>query len=46
MGRVFSGSKSDDLGHQILKSDFVPSDFALSGCMGRPILFSDRKMKI
>ena len=40
------GPKSDDLGHRILKSDFVPSDFVLSGCVGRPILISDRKIKI
>ena len=38
--------KSDDLGHRILKSDFIPSDFAKSVCISRPILFSDRKMKV
>ena len=38
--------KSDDLGHQILESDLVPSDFVKSDCIGRPIHFSDRKMKI
>ena len=33
------GPKSDDLGHRILKSDFIPSDFAISDCIRRPILF-------
>ena len=40
------GPKSDDLGHRILKSDFIPSDFAKSDCINGPILFSDRKIKI
>ena len=40
------GTKSDDLGHRILKSYFIPSDFAKSDCISRPILFSDRKIKI
>ena len=40
------GPKSDELGHRILKSDFVPSDLATSDCIRRPILFSDRKVKI
>ena len=39
------GPKSDDLGYRILKSDFVPSAFAISGCIRRPIISSDRKMK-
>ena len=38
--------KSDDLGHRILKSDFIPSDFAKSDCISRPVLLSDRKIKI
>ena len=54
MGRVVGfwvessdfGPKSDDLGHRILKSDFIPSDFAKSDCISRPILFSDQKTKI
>ena len=49
------GPKSDDLGHRILKSDFVPSDFAKSDvfqlfvksdCISRPMFSSDRKIKI
>ena len=40
------GPKSDDLGHRILKTDFIPSDFATSLCISRPIIFSDRKIKI
>ena len=40
------GPKSDKLGHQILKSDFIPSDFAKSDCISRPRYFSDRKIKI
>ena len=40
------GPKSDGLDHRILKSDFVPSDFELSDCVTRPILFSGRKVKI
>ena len=40
------GPKSDDMGHRILKSDFIPSDFAKSDCISRPILFADRKIKI
>ena len=39
------GPKSDDLGHQILKPDFVPLDFAISYCTTRPIIFSYRKKK-
>ena len=35
-----------DLGHRILKSEFIPSDFAISDCTRRPILFSHRKVKI
>ena len=27
------GPKSDDLGHRILKSDFIPSDFTKSDCI-------------
>ena len=47
MGRVVGFEpKSDDLGHQILKSDFIPSDFAKSVCTSRAIFFSDRKIKI
>ena len=34
---------SDDLDHRILKSEFIPSDFAKSGCISRLIFFSDRK---
>ena len=43
-----SGPKSDDFGHRILKSDFIPSDIAKSDCISisRPILFSNRKLKI
>ena len=37
------GPKSDDLGHRILKSDFIPSDFAKSDCISRPILFQNEK---
>ena len=40
------GQKSDDLGHRILKLDFIPSYFAKSDCISRPIPFSDRKIKI
>ena len=40
------GSKYDDLGHRILKSSFVPSGFAKSDYIRRPILFSDRKTSI
>ena len=40
------GPKSDDLNYRILKSDFIPSDFAKSDCISRPIFFSDRKVKI
>ena len=40
------GPKSDDLGHRILESDFIPSDFAKSDCISRPILFSHRKIKM
>ena len=36
--------KSDDLGHGTIKLDFVPSDFAVSDCIRRPIIFSDRKI--
>ena len=39
------GPKSDDLGHRILKADFIPSDFAKADCISRSILFSDRKIK-
>ena len=39
-------TKTDDLGHRILKSDFIPSDFAKSDCISKPILFSDRKIQI
>ena len=39
-----SGPKSD-LGHRILKSDFIPSDFAISDCIRRRIHSSDRKVK-
>ena len=39
------GSQSDDVGHRILKSDFVPSDFAKSVCIRRPTFFSDQKIK-
>ena len=39
------GPKSDDLGHRILKSYFIPSDFAKTDCISRPILFSDRKIE-
>ena len=36
------GPKSDDIGHRIIKSDFIRSDFAKSDCI-RPILMqSDR----
>ena len=47
MGRVIGfWAKSDDLGLRILKSDFIPSDFAKSDCT-RPILmqsdWEDRK---
>ena len=50
-----SGAKSDDFGHRVLKSDFVPSDFAKSDvfqlfvksdCISRPMFSSDRKIKI
>ena len=37
------GPKSD---LSILKSDFIPSDFAISDCVRRPIHSSDRKVKI
>ena len=40
------GPKSDDLGHRILRSDFVPSDLAQSDCISRPMFLSDRKIKI
>ena len=40
------GPKSDDLGHRILKSDFIPSDSAKSICISRPIFFSDGKVYI
>ena len=40
------GSKYDDLGHRILKSDFIPSEVAISDCISRPTLFSDQKIKI
>ena len=40
------GPKSGDLGHRILKSDFIPPDIANSDCISRPILFSDRKIKL
>ena len=40
------GPKSDDLGHRILKSDFIPSDFVKSVCIRRPIFFSDGKIII
>ena len=40
------GPKSDDLGHGILKSDSIPSDFAKSDCISRSILFADRIIKI
>ena len=33
---------SDDLGHWILESDYILSDFAKSDCITRPILFSHR----
>ena len=36
------GPKSDDLGHRILKSDFVPSDFALSDCIRRPTISHEK----
>ena len=35
------GPKSDDVGHRILKSDFIPSGFAKLDCISRPIHFSD-----
>ena len=36
-----------DLGHQILKADFIPSDFAISNSIRRPIyLVSERNVKI
>ena len=40
------GPKSDDLGYRMLRSYFIPPDFAKSDRMSRPILFSDRKIKI
>ena len=40
------GPKSADLGHRILQSDFIPSDFAKSDLISRPIFFSDQKTKI
>ena len=40
------GAKPDDLGHRILKPDIIPSYFAKSDCISKPILFSDRKIKI
>ena len=40
------GPKSDDLGHRILESDFIRSGFVKSDCISRPILLSDRKIKI
>ena len=41
------GPKSNELGHRILKSDFIPSDFAKRDCISRPIFFfSDRKINI
>ena len=39
------GQKSDDLGHRILKLDFIPSDFAKSDCISRPIFFQIEKLK-
>ena len=39
------GAKSDDLGHRILKSDFISSDFAELDCISRPILLSRSKNK-
>ena len=41
-----SGPRCDDLSHLILESDFIPSDFAKSDCISRPIFFSDRTIKI
>ena len=38
------GPKPDDLGHRILKSDVIPSDFAITDCIRRPI-FSRSKSK-
>ena len=40
------GPKSDHVGHRILTSDFIPSDYAKSDCRSRPTLFVDRKIKI
>ena len=36
------GPKSDDLGHRILKSDFIPSNIAKSDCISRPIFFRSK----
>ena len=36
------GPKSDDLGDRILKSDFIPSDFAKSDYISRLILFRSK----
>ena len=40
------GQKSDDLGHRILKSDFVPSEFVISYCIRRPTIFADQKQNL
>ena len=41
------GPKSDGLGHRILKSNFVPSDFYTIGLRKKSVFFSsDRKMRI
>ena len=42
--RIF-GPKSDDLDHQILKLYLIPSDFAISDCLTRPIHFFRPKSK-
>ena len=47
----YFGPKSDDSQNLstaigFLKSDYIPSDSAKSDCVSRPILFSDRKIKI
>ena len=40
------GPKSDNLGHRILKSDFLHRILQnRTDCVSRPIFFSDRKMK-
>ena len=39
------GPKCGDLGHRILKSVLIPSDFAKSDCKNRSIFFSDRQKK-